>query len=117
MKKVQFGSELVIPLKNGGGYVILRYYLLESPVGFGYSELKSYGIEISRTDRIPGFQDMNECKQIEGIFFDAEEAIAFIAKIKKESIKPTELTKRLEDYIKEKIKFQRETERLNKTVG
>ena len=117
MKKVQFGSELVIPLKNGGGYVILRYYLLESPVGFGYSELKSYGIEISRTDRIPGFQDMNECKQIEGICFDAEEAIAFIAKIKKENIKPTELSYRLEEYIKEKIRIQREDSIYNKTVG
>ena len=117
MKKVQFGSELVIPLKNGGGYVILRYYLLESPVGFGYSELKSYGIEISRIDRIPGFQDMAECKQIEGIFFDVEEAISFIAKIKKENIKPTDLAIRLEEYIKEKVRIQRENSVYNKTVG
>ena len=117
MKKIQFGAEIMVPVKNSGGYMILNYYLLESPVGFGYSELKSYGIEILRTDRYPGCQDMSECKQIEGIFFDVEEAISFIAKIKKENIKPTDLAIRLEEYIKEKVRIQRENSVYNKTVG
>ncbi len=108
MKKVQFGTEVVLQNEKNNGYIILKYYLLESPVGFGYSELKSYGIEIMRTDRKPGLQDMNECKQIEGVFFDVEEAIAFIAEIKKHKVMPAKLCGALEGYIKEKVRKQRE---------
>ncbi len=108
MKKVQFGTEVVLQNERNNGYIILRYYLLESPVGFGYSELKSYGMEITRTDRKPGLQDMNECKQIEGVFFDIEEAIAFIADIKKHRVMPEKLCGALEGYIKERVRKQRE---------
>ncbi|MDY3930001.1 MAG: DUF6514 family protein [Clostridia bacterium] len=108
MKKVQFGTEVVMENEKNNGYIILKYYLIESPVGFGYSELKSYGIEVVRTDRKPGLQDMSECKQIEGVFFDIEEAISFIADIKKHRVMPTKLCKALDGYIKEKVRKHRE---------
>lgn len=105
MKKIQFGQELVLTEEDKN--ILLRYYLLESPVGFGYSKLKSYGIEIKKTDRFPGRCDMSECKQIEGIFFDVEEAITFLAKIKKEKVLPTQLSVVLEKFIHDKIKAER----------
>jgi len=108
MKKIQFGTDLILPDKNNGSSKILKYFLLETPVGFGYSKLKSYGVEINRIDKIPGMKDISECKQIQGIFFDAEEAIGFLAKIKKEAVLPTELSVTLERFIYEKIKKQRE---------
>ncbi len=108
MKKIQFGTEMVLDNEKNNGYKILRYYLLETPVGFGYSKLKSYGIGIMRIDRLPGKPDMSECKQIEGVFFDVEEAISFIAKIKKDAVLPTELTYVLEKSISEKVKLQQE---------
>lgn len=108
MKKIQFGSELIIPYKNEKGSTVLKYCLLESHVGFGNNKLKSYGIEIVKTDRTHGMRDICECKQIEGIFFDIEEAIGFIAGIKKNAICPTQLSAALEDYIVDKLKAQRE---------
>ncbi len=108
MKKIQFGTEMVLENERNNGYKILKYYLLETPVGFGHSKLKSYGIGISRIDRLPGKQDMSECKQIEGVFFDVEEAISYIAKIKKDAVVPTELSYVLEKLITEKLKSQQE---------
>ena len=108
MKKIRFGTEMVLENENNNGYKILKYYLLETPVGFGYSKLKSYGIGISRIDRLPGKPDMSECKQIEGIFFDVEEAISVLAKLKKEAVVPTELSFVLERLIDEKVKSQQE---------
>ncbi len=111
MKKIQFGTDLNIPNNNNSGSKVLKYFLLESPVGFGYSKLKCYGIEIVRIDKKPGMRDISECKQIEGIFFDIEEAIGFLAKIKKETVLPTELSKTLEKFIYDKLKKQRELHR------
>lgn len=108
MKKIQFGAEMVLENEKNNGYKILKYYLLETPVGFGYSKLKSYGIGISRIDRLPGKPDMSECKQIEGVFFDVEEAISVIAKMKKDAVLPTELSYVLEKMIAEKVKLQQE---------
>lgn len=108
MKKIQFGTEMVIENERNSGYKILKYYLLETPVGFGCNKLKSYGIGISRIDRLPGKQDMSECKQIEGIFFDVEEAISYIAKMKKDAVVPTDLSNVLEKLISEKLKCQQE---------
>ncbi len=107
MKKIQFGTDVVIENENNG-YKILKYYLLETPVGFGYSKLKSYGIGILRIDRFPGKPDMSECKQIEGVFFDVEEAISYIGIIKKEEVVPTELSYALERIISEKLKQKQE---------
>lgn len=107
MKKVQLGTELVIPSKENNATTILKYYMTESPVGFGYSELKSYGVEILKTERVPGLKDMNECKQIQGIFFDIEEAVSFISKIRKDAVIPTKLSKTLENYILCKVKKHR----------
>lgn len=108
VKKIQYGKELTLTDKTGVNNRILRYYLTESPVGFGYSELKNYGIEVECTERKPGMQDMRECKSIDGIFFDVEEALSFLAVIKKKRVMPAHLTSTLEQYIKEKIKLQRE---------
>lgn len=108
MKKIQFGTETVIENEKNNGCIILKYYLLETPVGFGYSKLKSYGIGITRIDRKPGQPDMRECKQIEGVYFDAEEAVSVIAKMKKEAVLPTQLSYVLERVIAENIKIQRE---------
>lgn len=108
MKKIQFGTDLVLENEKNNGYKILKYYLLETPVGFGYSKLKSYGIGISRIDRFPGKPDMSECKQIEGVFFDVEEALAYIAIIKKEKVVPTDLSYVLERIISERLKEKQE---------
>lgn len=113
MKKIQFGSELIIPYKNEKGSTVLKYCLLESHVGFGNNKLKSYGIEIIKTDRTHGMRDICECKQIEGIFFDIEEAIGFIAQIKKNAVCPTQLSDTLEEYISNKLKIQREKYKSN----
>ena len=109
MKTIQYGSERVIA--DNGGQMILKYYITETPVGFGYSDLKSYGVGILRTDKNPGLPDMKECKQIEGVFFDIEEAIVFMSKIKKAAILPENLTKVLGKYIEEKVKVQKEKRR------
>ncbi len=108
MKKIQFGTDVIIENEKNNGYKILKYYLLETPVGFGYSKLKSYGIGILRIDRLPGKPDMSECKQIEGVFFDVEEAISYIAIIKREGVVPTELSFVLERIISEKLKQKQE---------
>lgn len=108
MKKTQFGKQIILEGESSGETVILNYRLLESPVGFGYSDLKTYGIEIEKTDRKPGMPDINECKQIEGIFFDMEEALSFIARVKNEHIMPLGLSKSLESYIRETVKQHRE---------
>ena len=104
MKKIQFGTDLVLENEKNNGYKILKYYLLETPVGFGYSKLKSYGIGIMRNDRFPGKPDMSECKQIEGVFFDVEEALSYIAVIKNEKVVPTDLSYVLERIISERLK-------------
>lgn len=104
MKKIQFGTDVVIENEKNNGYKILKYYLLETPVGFGYSRLKSYGIGILRIDRLPGKPDISECKQIEGVFFDVDEAISYIAIIKGEKVVPTELSFVLERIITERLK-------------
>ena len=114
MKKIQFGTELMIENEENNGYKVLKYYLLETPVGFGYCKLKSYGIGVVRIDRLPGKPDMSECKQIEGVFFDREEAISFIAEMKKNEIEPGELAYVLEKLIAEKVKRQQE-ERIQET--
>ena len=108
MKKIQFGTEIVLENERNNGYKILKYYLLETPVGFGHCKLNSYGIGITRIDRLPGKQDMSECKQIEGVFFDVEEAISYIAKMKKDAVLPTDLSYVLEKLISEKLKSQQE---------
>ena len=108
MKKIQFGTEIVLENERNNGYKILKYYILETPVGFGHCTLKSYGIGILRIDRLPGKQDMSECKQIEGVFFDVEEAISYIAKMKKDAVLPTDLSYVLEQLISEKLKRQQE---------
>lgn len=108
MKKIQFGTDVIIENEKNNGYKILKYYLLETPVGFGYSKLKSYGIGILRIDRFPGKPDMSECKQIEGVFFDVEEAISYIAVIKREEVVPTELSLVLERLISENLKQKQE---------
>ena len=108
MRKIQFGNEIVLKNERSNGKVVLRYYLLETPVGFGYGQLKSYGIGITRTDKIYGKPDISECKQIEGILFDIEEALYYIGKIKKEKVLPTQLSNTLESLIDERVKMQRE---------
>lgn len=108
MKKIQYGKELVLADESGINSKILKYSLTESPVGFGYSELKSYGVEIECTEKRAGMQSIKECKLIEGIFFDIEEAIAFLGLLKKNRIMPAELAITLEKYIRERIKKQRE---------
>ena len=104
MKKIQFGTDLVLENEKNNGYKILKYYLLETPVGFGYSKLKSYGIGVLRIDRFPGKPDMSECKQIEGVFFDVEEALSYIATIKREKVVPTDLSFVLERIISERLR-------------
>lgn len=108
MKKIQFGTETILENEKNNGCMILKYYLLETPVGFGYSKLKSYGIGITRIDRKPGQPDMRECKQIEGVYFDVEEAISVISKMKKDEVLPTQLSYVLERVIEENVKLQRE---------
>ena len=102
MKKIQFGKEIVNENKNHD-ITILKYYLTETPVGYGCSSLVQYGIEIKKTERKPGMQDISECKTIEGIFFNVEEALSFLKILKKEQIPPSKLCQSLEKYIKECI--------------
>lgn len=113
MKKIQYGKDVTLTDTNGASSRILKYFLTESPIGFGYSDLKSYGIEIERTDKRAGMQDMRECKSIDGIFYDVEDAITFLGEIKRNKIVPTSLSQFLENYIKDKVKKQRE---LNKVT-
>ena len=106
MKKIQLGKEVV--LNDADLCVVLKYYVTECPVGFGYSKLKCYGAEVEKTEKRPGMNDIRECKSIDGIFFDAKEAISFMTLIKKNKIEPSELMPILEKYIKETIKMHRE---------
>ena len=108
MKKIQYGKEVTLTDRQRESSRILKYFVTESPVGFGYSELKCYGIEIEKTDRKTGMKDIRECKSIDGIFFDIEDAIAFLSVIKKNRVVPTELSVVLEKYIRDKIKKHRE---------
>ena len=108
IRRIQFGKEVVLTDRQRENSRILKYSVTESPVGFGYSDLKCYGVEVEKTDKKPGMRDIRECKSIDGIFFDIEEAISFLSLIKRNRVVPTELSHALEKYIKDKIKMSRE---------
>lgn len=107
MKKEQYGKEISYSDFSEKGSFILRYYLTESNVGEGYSDIKCYGIEIDKIERKPGMRDIRECKLIDGIFFDSREAAEFLSRIKSSRVEPTELKNELEKFVSEKVKKTR----------
>ena len=107
MKKEQYGKEISYSDFSEKGSFILRYYLTESNVGEGYSDIKCYGIEIDKIERKPGMRDIRECKLIDGIFFDSQEATEFLSRIKSSRVEPTELKNELEKFVSEKVKKTR----------
>ena len=107
MKKEQYGKEINYSDFPKKGSFILRYYLTESNVGEGYSDIKCYGIEIDKIERKPGRRDIRECKLIDGIFFDSGEATEFLSRIKSSRVEPAELKNALDKFVLEKVKKTR----------
>lgn len=107
MKKEQYGKEISYSDAVGNGDCILRYYLTESNVGEGYSDIKCYGVEIDKIERKPGMRDIKECKLIDGVFFDLDAALNFLSRIKSSRIEPVELKAELEKFVCESIKKTR----------
>ena len=107
MKKEQYGKEINYSDSMGKGCYILRYYLTESDVSEDYSNMKCYGIEIDKIERNPGMRDIRECKLIDGVFFNMNEATEFLSKIKATRTEPIDLKTELEKYIFESVKKTR----------
>lgn len=91
-----------IPSAIGQNKTVLEYYIVERSIGEQYCELKSYGVQIKKTDM---YEDecTEESRLIGDIFFDKKDAENFTAMLADNMVKPAELRDVIENYIKETI--------------
>ena len=78
---------------------ILDYFLLEKDITVEGFSLNTYGIEISKREKLSTVQNFTEYRRVYDIFCTKEEAISALKKLCENTVTPVSLIDVLEDMI------------------
>lgn len=101
MNKSLYGT-VAAEERGASGAIKLQYFLLEEELEIEACILKCYGFEIKKIS-LDKNTELSEVKQIHNVFFNKNEALAFLKEIADARVTPIALAGILEDYISDAI--------------
>lgn len=83
--------------------ILLEYFMITEEISVDYTNLKSYGVKIRKTEVNEGGGNVIETKQINNVFYHKEDAEVFLDILMRNSVTPISLLEVTEDYIVESL--------------